>query len=225
MKKLLALLLILVFVLSFAACKSGDTSGDNSSTGDASSETQSSVTDTSSQPESSSADASSVQSSEAQTSSAQSSSVESEPAKPAKLNPKKNLKLANFKAKTFEENNQIYREISLYFYEELESFQFSRENYYTKEYCKKKYEGWGMAFDEENFSYEYSKEVNGVTYYNLGDFDNVAESCEVTDTIVKLWPYNNGGDILSLNADGTLVVDKANCGMLKVGTIFMPVAE
>ena len=203
MKKLLSLLLVLAFVLSFAACKSNDASGDNVSTGDTSS----------------------VQSSEVAASSAQSSSVESEPAKPAKLNPKKNLKLANFKAETFEENNQIYREISLYFYEELQSFQFSRENYYTKEYCKKKYEGWGMTFDEENFSYEYSKEVNGVTYYNLGDYDNVAESCEVTDTIVKLWPHNNGGDILSLNADGTLVVDKANYGMLKVGTIFMPVAE
>ena len=232
MKKILALLLVLAFVVSFAACKSKDAIGDNVSIGDASSEAQSSVTDASSESLVASTDDSSkaqvsstAQSGVAQTSSAQTSSVESKPATPAKLSPKKNLKAAKYAAKYFSDDKQIYYEVSLTFYEELTSFQFARENYYTKEQCKKKYEGWGMEFDEQNFSYEFSKEVNGVTYYNLGDWDNVAELCDVTDTTIKLWPEYEGGDILSMNADGTLVVDKANLGKLKVGAVFTLVEE
>lgn len=251
MKKLLALLLTLVFTLSLTACKKSDTSSDNSSVSavlkqDDLSETvisteqsSESVTESEieSKPENNSSNTSSDKktvssktttqthnsSSQPQsTSQGQSSSSQSQPTQPAKLNPKTDFKFGKYVAKYFDNDNQCYYETSLKFYKDFEGVEYQRERFYTKEYCKKRYQDLGMEFNEENFSYEYSITLNGITYYNIGDYDNLPEVYEITDTVIKISPDNNNWSELSLNADGTLVLESTieNNRYAKVGTVF-----
>lgn len=153
---------------------------------------------------------------------AQISSSKPEPTQPAKLNPKTDFKFGEYVAKYFDNDSQCYYETSLKFYKDFEGVEYHRERFYTKEYCKKSYQDSGMEFSEENFSYEYSITLNGITYYNLGDYDHLSESYEITDTVIKISPDNNNWSELSLNADGTLVLESTirNNRYAKVGTVF-----
>lgn len=264
MKKIIALLLTLMFALSLTACKKSDTSSDNSSVSSvlkqddlskteiSTEQSSESVTESEieSKPENNSSNTSSdkktvssktttqthnsssqpqstnqAQNSSSQpqsTSQGQSSSSQSQPTQPAKLNPKTDFKFGKYVAKYFDNDNQCYYETSLKFYKDFEGVEYQRERFYTKEYCKKRYQDWGMEFNEENFSYEYSITLNGITYYNIGDYDNLPEVYEITDTVIKISPDNNNWSELSLNADGTLVLESTieNNRYAKVGTVF-----
>lgn len=122
-----------------------------------------------------------------------------------KANPKTDFKFGTYEATYFDKDNQAYHEIRLYFHATFETVECSAENFYTIEQLKKKYEGWGIAFDPHDFSYEWKKSIDGVTYYNIGDYSSFPEAYSLTDKNITV-----GQCVFSLYQDGTLVVDQAN---------------
>ena len=197
MKKLLAVILTLVMFFALSACGgAGDTTGNASDTDSAISQKE----------DSSSQEASSAP-------------------KPNKLNPKTDFKFGKYVAKYFDNDNKSYHVTSLLFYADFEGVEYHRENYYTEELCETKLQEWDMEFNEQD--YEDAKiEVNGVTYYNLGNYDNLAEAYEITDTEIKVTPDFEQWALLSYYDDGTLVLDSTlPHRYAPVGTVYTLVEE
>ena len=199
MKKTLCLLLAWTFVLSFAACGEKTAEGEGATTTTAA---ENQITTT--------ATAVATTTTKATTTTT----------KPQKLNPKTNFKFGTYKATFFENNTQSYHEVTLCFYEEFNTVQIGRTNYYSIEQCKKKYEDWGATFDENDFMSEGEKTVGGVTYYDIGDWTNVPITYELTDTLVKTDTDEGYVGEFSLNPDGTLTLEKQDNTFGKKGTVY-----
>ncbi|MBE6789034.1 MAG: hypothetical protein E7539_05135 [Ruminococcaceae bacterium] len=199
MKKLLVLLLMLAFTLCLTACEAKENANGSLGSQITSSETASS---------------------ENETASTETSSVQS------KLNPKTDFKFGKYTTKFYSDDKQSYYEISLLFYKDFEGLEYHKDSYYTAEGCRKKYAGWGMEFNESELPSEDSINLNGVTYYSLGDWEILPESYKMSDTNIKISPDNEKYGTLSLNADGTLVVDAADDDRYsKPGTVYTFVEE
>ena len=236
MQKLSALLLTLVFALSLVACKKDNTSSDSSSLStfpsqaeqnetDISAEQTSEITseiETESKTETGSSGITSDKKGNTSTSSSKqnSSSQPTQPTRPTKLNPQTNFKFGQYVAKFFGNNNQSYHIVSLEFHQDYEGVEYIRDNFYTKDYLKKWYLEPGETFDEQSFEPDSKITLNGIPYYNIGDYGMITERYLITDKVIKV---NEGDawDELSLNADGTLVLE-TNGGVIyaKIGTIF-----
>ena len=156
------------------------------------------------------------------TTAAQTSADKTQPTKAETQNPKTHFTFGNYVAKYFDNNNQSYHVTSLTFHEDYEGLDYSRINYYTKEYCKKRCQENGQAFDEATFYYENEITLNGVTYYDIGDFDALPENYVMTDTAIRTSPDNSKWGEFSLRADGTLVLDSTTDKnrYATVGTVF-----
>ncbi len=153
-------------------------------------------------------------------------------AKPAKLNPKTAFTFGKYTAAFLDNNNQTYRKVSLYFYEEFNTVQADYTDFYTIEQCKKQYESWGSDFDENNFSYESKLTVGGVTYYDIGIWGNLPTLYELTDTLVKTGEGDASEGLtlgafaeFSLNQNGTLSLEKDHGVFGKKGTVYTFKAE
>lgn len=190
MKKALCLLLSIAFVLSFAACGEKPAEGESNATTTTTENATTTTTTT--------------------------TKATTTTTKPQKLNPKTNFKFGTYKASFFENNKQSYHEVSLYFYEEFNTVQIGRTNYYTIEQCKKQFDG----FDENEFMSENEKTINGVTYYDIGDWVNVPISYELTDTLVKTNPDEGYVGEFSLNPNGTLTLEKQDATFGQKGTVY-----
>ena len=104
--------------------------------------------------------------------------------------------------------------------------EYIRDNYYTAEYLKKVYQQRGEPFDEANIFHESKKALNGITYYNIGDYDQLAEAYALTDTCIEIKAERDKTGELSLNPDGTLTLDvSVESRYGTVGTIFTRVNE
>ncbi len=200
MKRALCLLLALALALSFAACGENPAEGENTAT----------TTITEKQTTTQSETTTTTTTTKATTTTT----------KAQKLNPKTNFKFGTYKATFFENNKQSYHEVSLYFYEEFNTVQIGRTNYYTIEQCKKKYESWGETFDETEFMSEGQKTIGGVTYYDIGDWVNVPISYELTDTLIKTDNDELYLGEFSLNPNGTLTLENQDNTFGKKGTIY-----
>ncbi len=153
-------------------------------------------------------------------------------AKPAKLNPKTAFTFGKYTAAFLDNNNQTYRKVSLYFYEEFETVQADYTEFYTIEQCKKQYESWGSDFDETDFSYESKLTVGGVTYYDIGVWGSLPTMYELTDTLIKTGEGDASEGLtlgafaeFSLNQNGTLSLEKDHGVFGKKGTVYTFKAE
>lgn len=248
MKKLSALLLTLILTLSLAACKKDATSSDASGLSNIPSQAEQSETDISAEqtsgitaeseaesktepaPTSTTPDKKSNTSKSTPKQDANSqpksgtpaqnpnNNKTTQPTKPTKLNPKTNFKFGKYVAKYFDNNNQSYHTRSFEFFKDLGSVELQQENYYTKEYYKKDAQERGEVFSEDDFYSENQITVNGTTYYE-DIYGTIVENFEITDTAVRV---NRGDEWIefSLNADGTMTVDKSADFYADVGTVF-----
>ena len=140
---------------------------------------------------------------------------------PTFKNPKTDFKFGKYVAKYFDNNKQSYHVSSLQFFKDFEGVEYYRDNYYTKEYCKKQYQDWGETFDEQNFSYEDKITVNGVTYYNIGDFEMVADAYKLTETEIKVTSDFEQWAVFRLTDDGQITLKSTNNNRYaKVNTVF-----
>ena len=99
--------------------------------------------------------------------------------------------------------------------------EYIRDNYYTAEYLKKMSQQRGEPFDENNIFHESKKTLNGITYYNVGDYSQLAEAYALTDTCIEIKAERDKTGELSLNPDGTLTLDvSVESRYGTVGTIF-----
>lgn len=151
------------------------------------------------------------------TSQGQSSSSQSQPTQPAKLNPKTDFKIGRYRAIILDDNNQICYRIDMDFQkgEQYNGYvTYYVDRFFTKELCQQN----GLTTNENT-----SKVVlNGITYYGFEEiYDMINGIFEMTDTLVKVDNQEGKLDNLSLNADGTLVLE-TNGGVInaKIGTIF-----
>ncbi len=151
------------------------------------------------------------------TSQGQSSSSQSQPTQPAKLNPKTDFKIGIYRAIILDNNNQICYRIDMDFQkgEQYNGYvTYYVDRFFTKELCQQN----GLTPNENS-----SKVVlNGITYYEFEEmYDMINGIFEMTDTLVKVDNQEGKLDNLSLNADGTLVLE-TNGGVInaKIGTIF-----
>ncbi len=63
--------------------------------------------------------------------------------------------------------------------------------------------------------------LNGITYYNVGDYRQLAEAYALTDTCIEIKAERDKTGELSLNPDGTLTLDvSVESRYGTVGTIF-----
>ena len=88
------------------------------------------------------------------------------------------------------------------------------DRFFTKELCQQN--GWTP---DENTS---KTVLNGITYYEFDEmYDIINGIFEMTDTLIKVGDQEGKWDDLSLNADGTLVLE-TNGGVInaKIGTLF-----
>lgn len=251
MKKLSALLLTLAFMLSLAACKKDNTSSDSSSLSALPSQAEQSETDTSaeqtsevtakSETESKTETVSPSITSDKKGSTSKSTPKQNvssqpksstpsqkpidnkptqptQPTQPKKLNPKTDFKIGRYRTIVLDNNNnQICYRIDMDFQKDEQYngyVTYYADRFFTKELCQQN----GLTPNENT-----SKVVlNGITYYEFEEmYDMINGIFEMTDTLVKV--DNQGGklDNLSLNADGTLVLE-TNGGVIKakIGTIF-----
>ena len=209
MRKILVLLLALVFALCLTACETKENA--NGSLG-----SQITSSEADNENENTSSEASSIE----EISSEETSSA------PAKLNPKTDFKYGKYTAEIFSDDNKIYTLTSLYFYQDFEGLDYSSTDYYSKEKAIEKYNELGSTFNEADFGESEKKVVNGVTYYDLGFWGGIPESYEMTDTVVKV-KSDGGVATFSLNEDGTLTLESSEVQNRygKVGTIFKFVNE
>lgn len=179
MKKILALLLALTFALCLTSCETKE--NDNGSLGSqvASNETISSEND---------------------------ASTNTSSAELVKLNPKTDFEFGRYIAEYYANNNQSYHVISIIFHQDFNGFDYQKNNFYTIEYCKKKYDEWKIEFNEETF-YEESTVIDGVTYYSIGDWAALPGTYQITDTEIKVSTDNENWSSFSLNEDGTLTLE------------------
>lgn len=213
MKKVLVLLLALLFTVCLAACGTDNPSEDKSTTTGNSTQTTASTN-------SKTENITSTTTTKATTTTTTAKPV------PVFQNPKTNFRFGKYVAKYFDNNKQSYHESSLLFYKEFEGVEYHRENFYTKEYCKKKYQDWGMEFDEQNFSGESEITVDGVTYYNIGDYEHLSEAYKMTDTEIKVTPDFEQWGTFHLGVNDRLILDVTqNNRYAKDGTVFILTEE
>lgn len=235
MKKIFALLLTLILTLSLVACGNEETSNENSVNTDVSqtetselstSSEQSSVVDTESKTSNKAETASSAASNSSKiTSSTQSAS--SQPTTPTKLNPVKDFKYGKYTAKYFSDDKKTYTVCSLTFDKEYRSLQVEIAKYYNRAECERLY-GEDFGFDADNLSEDFSTlTLNGVTYYTFYPaYTNIPELFKLSATEIKMSPDGETWAFLSLNANGTLVIDSATTDRYgKVGTTYTFVQE
>ena len=256
MKKLLALVLTLVLALSLAACKknaadsssdvsgtpaqigqneteiSGEETGESTPDGTAEPVSSDTVTDKNSTPSQTNPKQNTPTTPKQNTPAKDTNSnnnptTTTQPAKPKKLNPKTDFPFGEYTATYFDNNNQSYHMVLLRFAKDFEGVEYIRDNYYTAEYLKKMAQQRGESFDENNIFHESKKTLNGITYYNIGDYSQLPEAYALTDTCIEIREdgLNKSGE-LSLNPDGTLTLDvsvDSRYGM--VGIIFTRVNE
>lgn len=239
MKKLLAILLTLMFVLSLSACGEKDTSDSGSTTDSQQSQTESTETDISSEqssntsseadtpskPESKPSNTSSDSKNNSSVVSNQTTSSQPKPTAPTKLNPKTSFKYGKYATEFFGEGKKSYTKCSLNFAEDYDGHEYQRITYYTKEECERLYGDWGFDANDPA-TYERDITIDNVKYYNMTGFDTIAEAYEMTDTVIKVTSDFEKFAHLSLNADGTLVVDVAAGDRYgAVGTIYKYVEQ
>lgn len=250
MKKLLALALALVLALSLAACKkntdgsssnvsdapaqggqnetaiSGEQPGESTPDGTAEPVSSDTVTDKNSTPSQTNPKQNTPTTPKQNTPAKDTNSnsnptTTTQPAKPKKLNPKTDFPFGRYTATYFDNNNQSYHMVSLQFAKDFEGVEYIRDNYYTAEYLKKMAQQRGESFDENNIFHESKKTLNGITYYNVGDYDQLAEAYALTDTCIEIKAERDKTGELSLNPDGTLTLDvSVESRYGTVGTIF-----
>ncbi len=238
MKKILSLLLALSLIFILVACngKKDNTStpdtNTTSQTGTESSETastgttESNTTDgSSSTTETTSSTASSEKKDTSSTVSTETTSSQTKPSTPSKLNPKKDFKFGKYAAEFFGEGKKSYSKCSLNFAQDYEGFEYQNTTYYTKEECERLYGDWGFdATDPDSYDREIT--VGNVKYYNMIGVVAIAEAYEMTDKVIKITADFDNFGTLSLNADGTLVVDIAAGDRYgTVGTVYKFVEE
>jgi hypothetical protein len=237
MKKIFALLLTLILTLSLVACGNEATNNENSVNTDVSqtetselstSSEQSSVVDTESKTSNKTETASSAASNSSKTtSSTQSASSQPKPTTPTKLNPEKDFKYGKYTAKYFSDDKKTYTVCSLTFDKEYQSLQVEIAKYYNRAECERLY-GEYFGFDADNLSEDFSTlTLNGVTYYTFYPaYTNVPEIFKLSATEIKMSPDGEKWAFLSLNANGTLVIDSATTDRYgKVGTTYTFVQE
>ena len=79
----------------------------------------------------------------------------------------------------------------------------------------------GMAFDEQNFSYESEITVNGVTYYSIGDYEILAEAYKITETEIKVTADFEQWAIFRLNyGDQIILTSTKDDRYAKPNTVF-----
>ena len=213
MKKWLALLLALILIFSLAACGNGD-GGETSGTSDVVSENQSSSVEVSSEQSGTSSTESVVSQTSSAVSTTSSAVTSSQPVVkgPDKVNPKTTFKYGKYQAKYFNSNKTSYHVSTLIFYEDFEGVEYCRDNYYTKEVCESKYEDWGSTFNPADFGDAEKIVLNGVTYYNIGDYDHTSDAYKMTETNVKVTSDFESWAMFSYYSDGTLVLDSTVSG-------------
>lgn len=253
MRKLSALLLISVFVLSLAACKKNNTSSDASSTSLASlqpeqSESASSeragedvtVSSEESKPESVSSTVSpdkkgntsktspkqNVSSQPKQSTPSQNPDSGTQPTQPSQpAQPTKLNPKTDFKyGKYF---GKYFGENNQRYYEVYLTFnkEYGSVEITEYDYYTKEYLMKEYGTDPENM-YINKKVLNGITYYDIGMGGAVPEGFEITDTVIKISRGYDTWEELSLNADGTLTIETSvEYGHGAVGTIYTFVQE
>lgn len=233
MKKLLAILLALALVFSFAACNKNKPADSSLSTNDTVSQEQQSEINTSSeqasQPDTSSdtPSSSSIKNSSSSKKAPASSSSRPKPTAPTKLNPKTDFKWGKYVAKYYSADKKTYTESILIFSKEYEALTHECATYYTKEECERLY-GGDFGFDADNLNEDFSViTLDGVKYYTYYyAYENIPESFKITDANIRISPDVEKYSALALKADGTLVVETAdNNHYGKVGTIYKLTAE
>ena len=207
MRKILVLLLALVFALCLTACETKENA--NGSLG-------SQITSSEADSENASSELSSIE----ETSSEETSSA------PAKLNPKTDFKYGKYTAEIFSDDKKTYTITSMYFYQDFAGLDYSSTDYFSKEKAIEKYNEFGSTFNEADFSESEKRVVNGVTYFDIGLWGGIPESYEMTDTVVKV-KSDGGVATFSLNEDGTLTLESSEVQNRygKVGTIFKFISE
>ena len=248
MRKLSALLLISVFVLSLAACKKNNTSSDASSTSLASLQSEQSESASSEQageditviseeskPESVSSTVSpdkngntsktspkqNVSSQPKQSTPSQNPDSGTQPTQPSQpTQPTKLNPKTDFKyGKYF---GKYFGENNQRYYEVYLTFnkEYGSVEITEYDYCTKEYLIKEYGTDPENM-YINKKVLNGITYYDIGMGGAVPEGFEITDTVIKISRGYDTWEELSLNADGTLTIETSvEYGHGAVGTIY-----
>lgn len=150
----------------------------------------------------------------------------------ATLNPKTSFKFGKYTAAVFENNKQVYRKVSLEFYQEFDTVQAGYTEFYTIEQCKKQYEAWGSTFDENDVFYESKLTVGGVTYYDIGNWGSLPTTYVLTDKLIKTGEGDASEGLslsafaeFSLNQNGTLKLEKDHGVFGKKGTVYTLAAE
>lgn len=195
MKKLLAILLALVFVFALSACGEDETKGDGSSTPDVTSETSTS----SEEATSSNVEVSSTTSTTIDNSSKAPATTTSTPAKPSSskptvsknpttpttLNPKTNLKLGKYEAKYVDGNTYVVCALEIDKCFDEYTLLLNKCVYYNKQGAIDRLGSMDMTFDEADWN---KITVGGVDYFNLEDFSwtTCADAIDVTDTSIKI---------------------------------------
>lgn len=253
MRKLSALLLISVFVLSLAACKKNNTSSDTSSTSLASLQSEQSesasseqagedvtVSSEESKPESVSSTVSpdkkgntsktspkqNVSSQPKQSTPSQNPDSGTQPTQPSQpTQPTKLNPKTDFKyGKYF---GKYFGENNQRYYEVYLTFnkEYGSVEISGYDYYTKEYLMKEYGTDPENM-YINKKVLNGITYYDIGMGGAVPEGFEITDTVIKISRGYDTWEELSLNADGTLTIETSvEYGHGAVGTIYTFVQE
>lgn len=238
MKKTLCLLLAVTMVLSFTACGEKQTEDESKTTTFAEQVTttksgEETVTTTKADGDVTTTGKDKTMVKTTASSTANKTTVATT-AQPAKLNPKTGFKFGQYTAAFFENNKQVYRKVSLEFYEEFNTVQAGYTEFYTIEQCKKQYESWGSTFNENEVFYESKLTVAGVTYYDIGNWGSLPTLYELTDTLIKTGDgEDDGSEALylgafaefSLNQNGTLSLEKDHGVFGKKGTVYTFTAE
>jgi len=239
MKKVLYLLLAVMMVLSFTACGEKQNEGDQTTTTSTeqittteSGEETVTTTKVDGDVTTTGKNKTTTAATTTTTTTTKKTTAATTTAKPAKLNPKTAFTFGKYTAAFLNNNNQTYRKVSLYFYEEFNTVQADYTEFYTIEQCKKQYESWGSDFDENNFSYESKLTVGGVTYYDIGNWGNLPTMYELTDTLIKTGEGDESEGLtlgafaeFSLNQNGTLSLEKDHGVFGKKGTVYTFKAE
>ncbi len=229
MKRLSALLVAVLLVLTLCACAKkapADSSAfvDGTTTQNAQSEINTSSEQTSQTDNANSSDIGSSSSKKSPSSSKVSApSSSSKVQTPSTLNPKTDFKWGKYVAKYYSADKKTYYICTLTFYKEYEGVQRECAIYYTKEECERLYSDFGFDADnlDENFS---SITVSGVKYYTFEPaYEILPEALEITDTAIKVSPDYERWVTFSLNANGNLVISATdNDRYGKVGTVYTP---
>lgn len=253
MRKLSALLLISVFVLSLAACKKNNTSSDASSTSLASLQSEQSESASSEQ----AGEDVTVSSEESKPESVSSTVSPDKKGNTSKTSPKQNVS-SQPKRSTPSHNpdsgtqptqpsqptqptklnpktdfkygkyfGKYFGENNQRYYEVYLTFnkEYGSVEISEYDYYTKEYLMKEYGTDPENM-YINKKVLNGITYYDIGMGGAVPEGFEITDTVIKISRGYDTWEELSLNADGTLTIETSvEYGHGAVGTIYTFVQE